>query len=45
MSLYDPRALLLLINKWVRRKGANQSLRKFVLNHELRVLYEIKSLK
>lgn len=45
MSFYDPTALLLSVVKWVRRKGANQSLRKFVLNHELDVLYEIKSLK
>lgn len=45
MAFYDATALLLLIMKWVRRKGANQSLRKFVLNHEPHIFYEIKSLK
>lgn len=41
----DLTALLLSVMKWVRRKGANQSLRKFVLNHELHVFHERKSLK
>lgn len=44
-SFHDPTALLLLIMKWVRGKGENQSLRKFVLNHELHILHEIKNLK
>lgn len=43
-SFYDPPALLLLIMKWVRGKGAKQSLRKFVLNHELHIFYEMKNL-
>lgn len=44
-SFYGPTALLLLIMKWVRGKGAKQSLRKFVLNNELHILYDIKNLK